>query len=181
MTDTPDVVDLIGRAGAGARRVAGAIGADDWHKPTPCTEYDVQDLFAHFTGSLQRIPLMALGEKVDWSQPVELGPDPLATFGAAVEDNVRFWSEGDHASLSMGPMSLSGLNLTEVVVHTWDLARGTGQAPALDPDVVQGAWEWARSVPAEMRGQGTSFGPPVEVADTAPTLDRLVGLLGRTP
>ena len=175
-------MDLIGRAGADARRVVDGIGDDAWHRPTPCTEYDVHRLLEHFVTSLEGIPAMAGGERPDWERRVELGSDPAATFAAAIERNHAYWAQGDHAAAEMMPgLRLVDLNLTEMVVHGWDLAKATGQDPAFDADAVEQAWAWATSVPSEMRSGGTSFGPPVEVPSAAPTLDRLVGLLGRTP
>ena len=90
-----------------------------------------------------------------------------------------------------------GVYTNEVTVHTWDLARGTGQQPAWDPTVLAVAdaairaqlpvadrspmWaEVAASLPPGVPWQDP-FGPAVAVADDAPAIDRLVAWNGRRP
>ena len=98
--------------------------------------------------------------------------------------------------------------LNEVTVHTWDLARATGQHPAWDDDVVGMALDavrvltdvghltafdavgttiapdWGRSperspgLPAE---PVAPFADPFELDAAAPLIDRLVAWNGRQP
>ena len=65
-------------------------------------------------------------------------------------------------------------------MHTWDLARATGQDDALDPAFCAELLEGM--IPAEeaMRGSG-QYGARVPVADDAPVQDRLLGFIGRDP
>jgi len=72
--------------------------------------------------------------------------------------------------------------LSEVSVHTWDLARATGQDPVFDDASVELALATMRvGMPAERRGGEIPFGPVVPVADDAPAIHRLVGWVGRRP
>ncbi|MEZ5143703.1 MAG: hypothetical protein R2726_14475 [Acidimicrobiales bacterium] len=87
--------------------------------------------------------------------------------------------------------------VNEVTVHTWDLARATGQTPEWDDDVVGVAFAAIReAMPAEGRAEAFEavrdqlppgiewqppFGPAVEVPDDAPLVERLVAWNGRTP
>ena len=68
----------------------------------------------------------------------------------------------------------------DVFMHTWDLARATGQDETLDPDEVRGA---ARRDGADRRGAASSgqYGPRVEVPDDADVQTRLLGFIGRDP
>jgi uncharacterized protein (TIGR03086 family) len=67
-------------------------------------------------------------------------------------------------------------------VHGWDLARATGQ-PWSPP--VAAAEESLAFAPgmltSDYQGDGKAFAPRVPVPDTAPPLDRLLGLSGRDP
>jgi uncharacterized protein (TIGR03086 family) len=73
--------------------------------------------------------------------------------------------------------------LDEIVLHGWDLARGTDQTFTCDPAsaeaVLAFASDTAKPETAAMR-EGL-FGPVVEVADDAPTFDRALGFAGRDP
>jgi hypothetical protein len=70
-----------------------------------------------------------------------------------------------------------------IFVHGWDLARATGQSLPEDPGVA--AWLWGSSWPAlsdEVRNEHPSiFAPEIPIAAERPTLDRLLGFLGRDP
>jgi uncharacterized protein (TIGR03086 family) len=76
--------------------------------------------------------------------------------------------------------------ITELAVHTWDIAHATGQSTAdLDPAIAELALTWARrTLRPEFRGDeadGQAFGPEIPVPDDAPIYDRLAGFFGRDP
>ena len=73
--------------------------------------------------------------------------------------------------------------LNELVVHGWDLARGSGQAFEVDDAAVSALVEFGEqfSGPGTEELRGDAFGPVVEVPAEATPLDRLVGLMGRDP
>jgi hypothetical protein len=83
-------------------------------------------------------------------------------------------------------------------VHTWDLARATGQAPRWDDEVLEVAFaavqrdlpavgrralfdEVAARLPAEAGPMTPPFAEAVPVAADAPLIDRLVAWNGRRP
>jgi uncharacterized protein (TIGR03086 family) len=68
----------------------------------------------------------------------------------------------------------------EFAVHSWDLARATGQSTDLDPEVAQRGLDFmSAAMTSENRGQ--AFGPAVSVSDDAPVYERLVAFAGRDP
>ena len=70
--------------------------------------------------------------------------------------------------------------LTELVVHGWDLARGTGQPFDLPDDTLRACLDHvAEFVP--MAPFPDLWGPPVGVAADASVLDQIVAITGRTP
>jgi uncharacterized protein (TIGR03086 family) len=71
----------------------------------------------------------------------------------------------------------------ELVLHGWDLARGTGQPFACDPASTQAVFEFTSmmSQPSEAAGREGLFGPVVDVPADASLLDRALGFSGRDP
>jgi len=156
--------------------------------PTPCPDWSVAHLLRHvggltleFTASAQKVPTRARagdGLTGDWRGRIS---DDLAALADAWTDPAAY--EGDtHA----GPVTLSGAEtarvaLNEVTVHGWDLARATGQSYAADPGAVAECARFVAAFEAPANDDGGLFGPPVETADGAADIDRLVGLTGRDP
>lgn len=109
--------------------------------------------------------------------------EPAAAEAAAVwaDDGIL----GRELRLPVGPKpgAVGALIYTnELTVHTWDLARATGQRPAWDPALVERVLEVVRrSLPAGVRGGRVPFGEVVEVQAEAPAIDRLVAWAGRRP
>lgn len=68
----------------------------------------------------------------------------------------------------------------DVFMHTWDLARATGQQPGLDEDFANALLEGMRPIEELLRSSG-QYGDAVPVAPDAPTVDRLMGFVGRDP
>ena len=106
--------------------------------------------------------------------------ESLAAFGApgALDKTVKL-PFGDFP----GAMFL-GLATNDTFTHGWDLAKATGQATDLNPELAEQLLGQARAaIPDTFRGADgvAPFGPVVVVADSAPAADRLAAFLGRTP
>ncbi len=68
----------------------------------------------------------------------------------------------------------------DLVVHGWDLDTAIGYSgEPLPDDVVEDVYELAKKF-GDLSSSGF-FDAPVEVPDDAPTLDKLIGLTGRSP
>jgi hypothetical protein len=65
-------------------------------------------------------------------------------------------------------------------MHTWDLARATGQDDSLDEDRCRAIYEGMLPMD-EMLRQGDQFGPRVDVPEDASYQDKLIGFIGRQP
>ncbi len=76
--------------------------------------------------------------------------------------------------------AFAGMRFVDLLIHTWDLAKATGQPTALDPDLCETALAMSRArLGATSRQPGGPLGPEVPVPPDAPTCDRLAGYLGR--
>ena len=84
----------------------------------------------------------------------------------------------------MGAMELAAMvdriYTTDVFMHTWDLARATGQDDRLDPAVAGPLVEGMEQMEEVLRSSG-QFGARVPVPDDADAQTRLLGFIGRDP
>ena len=65
-------------------------------------------------------------------------------------------------------------------MHTWDLARATGQDDRLDPDFCAELLAGMEGIEEVLRASG-QYGPAVPVPDDADVQTRMLGFIGRDP
>lgn len=174
--------------------VIGRVRDDQLADPTPCTGSTVGDLLDHvdgfcaaFTAAARKAPPPQSGRSsadaanlgADWRDAL---PRKLAELAAAWSEPDA-WSGTTHAGGLEMPAATTGLvALDEVIVHGWDIAAATGQRIAFPDDLVQAAAGWVEeTVAAHPLGSRGLFGPPVDIPNDAPPLDRLLGRTGRDP
>jgi uncharacterized protein (TIGR03086 family) len=116
-----------------------------------------------------------------------LGDDPKASFAAIVEaacaaaqalddlERVVHCSFGDYPAREY-LWQINGFR----GLRTHDIARVIGVDPALPDNLVHGLWDEISPHADEWRQYGV-FPAAVPVPDTAPLLDRLLGITGRDP
>lgn len=189
MPDQPDLGPATGLVAS----VVAAVTDDALDRPTPCPEYDVRTILAHLDGlslAFTAAAVKDLGDLTDtppgdaefvlhdgWRERI---PTRLAALAEAWRDPSA-WTGMTRAGGVDMPGEVAGLvALDEVVLHGWDLAKGTDHA--YEPDdattaVVTGFLAESRKeeVPESL------FGPVVDVADDARPFDRALGLAGRDP
>ena len=69
---------------------------------------------------------------------------------------------------------------TDVLIHTWDLARAVGADDALDPELCRLAYERALPFDEVLRSSGM-FGAKVAMPEDADLQTKLVAFFGRDP
>jgi uncharacterized protein (TIGR03086 family) len=169
---------------------AGSLGAQ-----TPCTEWDVRAVASHVTAGLKMIGRAARGEEPRaWdttgrSEPDHVGDDPAGAYAAERDAALSALREPGvldrNFKMPFGetpaPMALS-IFTTDQLVHGWDIAKATGQDTTMPAELVEAAWKTVNGrIGDDRRGEGMPFQAEVNVAEDAPTQDKLVGYLGRSP
>ena len=156
--------------------VAGNLTDADWSKPTTCDSFTVRDLVDH-TMHWQAMggSVFGAGTKPgdDWSavQPA---------VAAALSDPANL--EGTSEAMGgMPKQQVLGLIVTDLLVHSWDLARSIGAEETLPPAAVEATMMGLGRMPEEMLRSDTMFGPAVAVADDASAQDKLIAFVGRQP
>jgi uncharacterized protein (TIGR03086 family) len=162
------------------RRVQ-AAPADSWSNPAPCSEWTARDVLGHVLGSVRRL-LAAGGEPT----PLADDADLVAEWNTAKPQFVAMLGSVDLSQVVQGPFGpmpleqmLGRLMATDVLVHTWDLARATGGDEQLGDDDVAHAFDGLRPMDAMIRQPGV-FGPKVESAPDATLQTQFLNFLGRT-
>ena len=160
-----------------------STSADRWATQSPCAGWTARDVVAHVGNNLNRISAGLSG-----GAPQEIGADDdIASAWAESRDS--FLTTLPTADLStsmptpMGPMPaeqfIGRIISTDVLVHTWDLARAVGADESLDATAVEGAYSGMKPMDAMIRQPGI-FGPKVESAPGCSLQTEFLNFLGRT-
>ncbi|MEV0990137.1 TIGR03086 family metal-binding protein [Streptomyces sp. NPDC049949] len=175
-----------------AGRTLAAVRPEQYDAPTPCEEFDVRRLSSHLVAVVRRISVIGRGED-PFSVPSFADELADGAWAAAWEPGARevaeVWSDpgilGRRLRLPIGELpgaAAAAVYTHELTVHTWDLARATGQHPAWDPALIERVIGVVRrALPAETRGGRIPFAEVVTVDPDAPAIDRLVAWAGRRP
>jgi uncharacterized protein (TIGR03086 family) len=156
--------------------------------PTPCADWDVRATLDHLVSATWLFTMVNKGGAVGEDVGDVIGDNSASAVAAAAAANLGSWRqsdafEGDRTyPFGTFPAPAAALvNLEEVVVHAWDIAKATGRTLTLDEHVTTTVYDFCLSIPLDTFRADGFFGPEVPVATTAPVLDRLVALLGRQP
>lgn len=68
----------------------------------------------------------------------------------------------------------------DTLIHTWDLAKATGQNTDMDPALAEACYAAFAPQMEQFRGPET-FGPAVDISGNASMQDKLLGIMGRKP
>ncbi len=168
---------------------------DQLDAPTPCRETTVGALLDHLDGLT--VAFAAAADKSSLDGPPRgpsadasrLGADWRTRIPSQLGELSAAWGEPSawEGFTRAGPVDMPAevagvVALDEVVLHGWDLAAATGQDFDCSPELARAVHEFVlHAVAQNPDGSAGLFGPPVAVPDSAPLLDRIVGLSGRDP
>jgi len=178
-----EVADRYGRIAAGFTARLEGCTAEQWGWPTPCTRWTTADIVTHVVGVHRLILTMLDGGDVE---AVADGADLLAAWrdtSAFMFGVLRDRARATKVVVTpFGEMPFEDLAsrvvCSDTLVHTWDLARATGQDERLDVPAVEFAWEWMEPAGERLRASG-DFGPAVAPPADADLQARLLCFLGR--
>jgi uncharacterized protein (TIGR03086 family) len=141
-----DPRELFARAVAVAAPVLDGTTRDHLRLPTPCTDYDVEQLLGHLLFAMARVAAIGRGDQLGRVDEVATSSDWNAEFRAAAAEVRAAWSDDrrltdtvDLPWASMTGAEALGTYTNELTVHTWDLAQATGQCVEWDDEVVSAA------------------------------------------
>jgi uncharacterized protein (TIGR03086 family) len=176
-----DLVDRYEQAAAGFTDRLDAVADDQWTNPTPCTDWNVRQLVDHVITIQRHIP-EGLGATVDGDSA-----DPRAMWRAVRVAAVEALHQPGVMQRTMPgrggevPVETALLpRLSDLILHTWDLARATGGDDRVDVDAAAVVLEFLEPNDEILRSSGT-FGPKVDPPPGADAAVELLCFSGRRP
>src|SRR5688500_3416920 len=168
-----DTVTNHERACNGFAEVAAQV--QNWDAPSPCSDWDARGVVEHVIGFHEVLVLRPLGVKAD--RPRE---NPVARWKATQAAIVEAMSKPGalDEEVDMGGGNKTGLGglvgtlSTDVLVHSWDLAKAGGVEPKLDTELCTIGYERAEQN-REMFAKSDMFSDEVKVSDDADVCSKL--------
>ena len=173
------------------RRVAATFtervrGTSGWEVPAPVEGWTARDVVGHLT---TWFPGFLAGAGVALPAGPSADDDPVAAWEhqtdavqALLDDPASAGRTIDNPHL--GTMTVAGatdmIYTNDVFMHTWDLARATGQDDRLDPALCAALVDGMEPMEDMIRSSG-QYGPRVPVPEDADAQTRLLGFIGRDP
>ena len=158
-----------------------SVGEYDWSASTCCEKWNVVELVEHAIGAQRMVPkalgasgaIDATGDNlVTVWRTVRSGADAALATPGALDRQVK---------LPFGEMKArDGLAfpMSDMLVHTWDLARAIGGNDRLNVEACEKALADLEPIDELLRGPGF-YGPKVEPDTDADVQARLLAFLGR--
>jgi uncharacterized protein (TIGR03086 family) len=174
------------------RQIAGQFtdrvrGTRHWDAPAPVPGWAARDVVGHLTGWLA--VFLSAGAGIDLPRGPSVDEDPAAAWQVhcdAVQALLDDPAAGQRvlANPHVGTLPLDRaidqFYTADVFMHTWDLARATGQDERLDPGFCAALLAGMEPMEEVIRSSG-QYGPRVEVPADADPQTRLLGFIGRDP
>jgi uncharacterized protein (TIGR03086 family) len=174
------------------REIAGVFtdrvrGAKDWDAPAPVAGWLARDVVRHLT---QWLPgFLAAGAGVELPAGPAVDDDPVAAWEihcngvqALLDEPATAGRVLTNPHIGEVPLdrAIDQFYTSDVFMHTWDLARATGQDDRLDEDFCAMLLAGMEPMEDVIRSSG-QYGPRFPVDDGADPQTRLLGFIGRDP
>jgi uncharacterized protein (TIGR03086 family) len=173
-------------AGGFTDRVRG-VPADAWDRPAPVEGWVAREVVRHL---VEWFPaFLEAGAGVQLARGPSVDDDPVAAWTVHSDAVQALLDDPETPSRMLSNPHVGEVPLDQAVdlfytadvfMHTWDLARATGQDERLDPDKCAQLVEGMSPHEEAMRQSG-QYGPRVTVPDDADVQTRLLAFIGRQP
>jgi uncharacterized protein (TIGR03086 family) len=158
----------------------------DWEAPTPDTNWNVAQLVSHVIEEQQWVPwlLSGLTTKQAKSRLSPLKDDLTHEWHLYSLAATTAWHDAApdaRVNLSYDTVAVIDYlkeQVSDVTIHTWDLARALGVDEQIDLELIEAVWTVFEPQRDTLEASGL-FASPVPVPDDAPLQSRLLALTGR--
>jgi uncharacterized protein (TIGR03086 family) len=176
------------KAVAGFSAIVDQVPTDKWSAPSPCVGWTARHIVGHVIGGTQMVSAAQTGAGPDSSDPLAAaGDDPASSYASARDLALSTLTDEYLAKPVQSPFGeipldqLVGMILTsDVLIHTWDLAKAAGVDVTLDAGLCEAAYTGLVPMDAMVRAD-TVFGPKIEPPADADAQTKLLCFTGRQP
>ena len=161
------------------------VPPDRWDAPSPVEGWRARDVVRHL---VEWFPaFLASGAGVRLPPVPSVDDDPVAAWTVHRDSVQELLDDPGTADLVLRnphtgevplPEAVERFYTADVFMHTWDLARATGQDDTLDPEKVRELYEGMKPMEDVLRASG-QFGGHVDVPEDADLQTKLLALIGR--
>ena len=162
-----------------------AVPTDAWAHPSPCEGWTARDIVAHLVEWVPPFLESGAGLTINAIPPVDADP---ANAWVHLSDKIQAILDADNIADQIFDHPMAGRHpldhaidrfiLGDVLIHTWDLSRATGQNEQLDPTTVDSMLNELATL-GDLLQESGHYGPKVAVTADADQLTRLLALTGR--
>jgi uncharacterized protein (TIGR03086 family) len=180
-----EVAERYGRIADGFKARLESVPPGSWTSPSPCEGWTAHDVAKHVVDTHRRLLTRLTG-----GDPTPPDSDEDLPAAWAVEsDGIRSaLADPERAATQVTGLGgtqpfedlISGVLCADTLLHTWDLARATGQDEQLDVGAVEAAHAFLLPNDEMLRVPG-GFGPKVEPPADADAQTQLLCFVGRNP
>jgi uncharacterized protein (TIGR03086 family) len=160
-----EVIDRVTALVQGFDARVQAAAPDAWGNAAPCEGWTARDVVVHVANNIGRLGAGLQGQE---GKEVAADDDIVAAWNSARDTFMTGIQTGDLSTNLPGPFGpmpaeqlIGRLIATDVLVHTWDLARAVGGDESLPEDAIAGAYSGLKPMDAMIRQPGV-FGPKIE-------------------
>ena len=174
-------------AGHFTELVRGVPDDATWERPAPVQGWVARDVVRHL---VEWFPgFLSSGAGIELPKGPDVEEDPVGAWTVmsdAVQELLDDPATQDkqlsnpHIGDVPLPQAVSQFFTADVFMHSWDLARATGQDETLDADRCAAMLEGMQPMDEVLRSSG-QFGPKVDIGDDADPQSRLLAFIGRDP
>jgi len=181
-----DIADRYRRVATEFTARVRAVPDGAWENPAPCEGWVARDVIRHLVEWMPGLYFESAGLSAPDIPPPD--DDPVAAWLALDRALQAALEDPDVATRGfdspMGPTTVEQIidmtGTPDVLVHTWDLARATGQDEQLLADEVHRVYESSLPYDQALRDSG-HYGPKVVVPEEADEQTKLIAFTGRQP
>jgi len=187
----PNPIDIYELTRGQFRPILSAVASSQLSSSTPCTEWTVQKLINHAL-AVQQFAQDVLGDgtvnpgimsDIDHPLPAAGAAAALDSITAQVLETIKSLDLEAVVETPFGAMpggQFIMVPITDMIIHTWDLAKATGQNTTLNATLAEVGYNVIVPIAPGGRENG-AFAAEVSIPETASFQDRMLGASGRQP
>jgi uncharacterized protein (TIGR03086 family) len=155
-----------------------AVQDDQWQAQSTCDAWDVQALCDHTIQTQATFAASMVGAQV---APDAAWPEVHAAISACLEDPSCLDGTAEMPGMGEVPKAmLFGIASSDMLIHSWDLARSIGADETLPQEAVTACYMGLQKLPEAGRLAEGRFKASVECAPDADTQTQFLSFSGRT-